>query len=86
VTELLVLELDFHDSGRLLESLAERLVQLETMDPQSVDEDRFADLKNDALALAPLYRELRHRAFQAFGPKILSFSPVIQQLDDLYRK
>jgi hypothetical protein len=85
VAELLVLELDFHDSGRLLESLAERLVQLETMDPQSVDEDRFADLKNDALALAPLYR-LRHRAFQAFGPKILSFSPVIQQLDDLYRK
>lgn len=86
MAQLLVLELNFQDTGRLLESLAERLVQLETLDPESVDEDRFADLKNDALALAPLYREVRHQAIQAFGPKILSFSPVIQQLDELYGK
>ena len=48
-------------------------------------EDTFADAKNDALVLRPLYEELRRRAVQTFGKGILEISDAISQLDDLYR-
>ncbi len=81
---LLKLELEFQAAGQLLESVAERLLRLERLDPTGVDEDVFADAKNDALALAPMYRELRHQALVAFGTKVLDFSPAIRELDELY--
>lgn len=80
----LELKLEFQAVGQLLESVAERLLRLERLDPASVEDDAFADAKNDALALAPMYRELRHQAVVAFGPRILDFSPLIRELDDLY--
>lgn len=78
------LELDHKATGQVLESLAQRLLGLEKLREHEVGEDAFADAKNDALALRPLYEDLRGRALQVFGLSILDFA-AIQQLDALYR-
>ena len=83
--QVLHLDLDQRTTGQVLESLAERLLRLEKLRADEVDEDTFADAKNDALVLRPLYEELRRRAVQTFGKGILEISDAISQLDDLYR-
>jgi hypothetical protein len=78
------LDLDQRAAGHVLESLAERLLRLETLREDETDEDSFADAKNDALALRPLYEQVRQRAVQVFGKSILSFSSSIGELDAIY--
>lgn len=78
------LELDQKALGQLLESLALRLLQLERLREDELDEDAFADAKNDALALRPLYLDLRQRAIHTFGKSILEFSARIAELDTIY--
>jgi hypothetical protein len=84
--QMLQLELDQKATGQILESLAERLLRLETLREGEVDEDTFADAKNDALALRPLYAELRRRAERTYGRSILSESTVIARLEALYHR
>jgi hypothetical protein len=78
------LELDQRAAGQVLESLAERLLRLERLREDEVDEDAFADAKNDALALRPLYQEIRAQALTTFGQSILNFSSNIGELDEIY--
>lgn len=80
----LQLELDQTSTGQVLECLAERLLRLELLRDDEADEDTFADAKNDAVALRPLYSALRQRALQMYGRSILSVSPTVAQLDLLY--
>ena len=84
MADSLALDVDFQAMGQVLDALAWRLLGLERLDPSSVTEDEFADSKNDALALAPLYKDFRRRAVETFGEQILRFSPAIGRLDDLY--
>ena len=83
-TNLLQLEFDQRATGQVLESLAERLLKLERLRADEADEDTFADAKNDALALRPLYLHVRQQAIQKFGKSILAFSASITQLDSIY--
>lgn len=83
-TNTLQLELDYTAVGQLLESLAERLLRLERLRADEVDEDAFADAKNDALALRPLYEAIRQRGLEAFGEGILRFSASIGEADAIY--
>lgn len=83
-SNVLNLELDHKAAGQVLESLAERLLKLERLRADEVDEDEFADAKNDALALRPLYLQVRQQAIQKFGKSILEFSGAIAELDSLY--
>jgi hypothetical protein len=80
----LQLNLDQRATGQVLECLAERLLRLERLREDEVDEDSFADAKNDALALRPLYEEVHKRAVGLFGKSILSFSACIGELDAIY--
>jgi hypothetical protein len=84
MADSLSLDVDFQAMGQVLDALACRLLDLERLDPSSVTEDEFADSKNDALALAPLYRDFRRRAVETFGEQILRFAPAIGRLDELY--
>jgi hypothetical protein len=81
-----ILQLDFDQkaAGQVLESLAERLLKLERLRAEEADEDTFADAKNDALALRPLYLHVRQQAIQKFGKSILEFSESIAELDSIY--
>ena len=81
---LLQLELDQQAAGQVLEALAERLLRLERVRADDLDEDAFADAKNDALALRPLYLSVRQQAIQRFGKSILAFGAAITELDALY--
>lgn len=83
-TNIVQLEIDQTAAGQLLESLAERLLRLEQLRAEEVDEDTFADAKNDALALRPLYEQVRQRAIESFGKDILRFSASIGELDTIY--
>lgn len=83
MADSLALTVDFQAMNQGLDALARRLLDLERLGPSSVTEDEFADGKNEALALAPLYRDFRRRAVEAFGEPILLFSPAIGQLDEL---
>jgi hypothetical protein len=83
-SNVLNLELDQQAAGQVLESLAERLLKLERLRADEVDEDSFADAKNDALSLRPLYLLVRQQAIQKFGKAILEFSGAIAELDSLY--
>lgn len=83
-TKVFQLDLDQRAAGQVLESLAERLLRLERLRENDVDEDAFADAKNDALALRPLYEEIRGQAVRIFGKSILSFSASIGELDGIY--
>jgi hypothetical protein len=56
----LALDMDFQAMGEVLNALAFRLLDQEWMGSSSVTEDEFADSKNDALALAPLYLRSWH--------------------------
>jgi hypothetical protein len=78
------LDLDERAAGQILESLAERLLRLERLREDEVDEDVFADAKNDAVALRPLYEQIRDQAVVAFGKSLLSFSATIGDLDEIY--
>lgn len=80
----LQLEFDHTATGQVLESIAERLLKLERLRAEEVDEDTFADAKNDALALRPLYLHVRQQAIQKFGKSILEYSPSIAELDSIY--
>ena len=82
--QLLELELDEKAAGQVLESLAERLLRLERLRDDEVDEDTFADAKNDALALRPLYAEVRRRDLQLYGRSILAVSASIAEVDQIY--
>jgi hypothetical protein len=83
-SNVLNLELDQKAAGQVLESLAERLLKLEQLRADEVDEYEFADAKNDALALRPLYLHVRQQAIQKLGKPILEFSGAIAELDLLY--
>jgi hypothetical protein len=83
-TNVLQLELDHAAAGQLLESLAERLLRLERLRADEAGEDAFADAKNDALALRPLYEQIHQLALEMFGDGILSFSASIGELDAIY--
>jgi hypothetical protein len=82
--QVLQLALDHKAAAQVLESIAERLLRLEKLREDEVDEDTFADARNDALALRPLYEELRHRAVQTYGRSILAISAAISEIDALY--
>lgn len=82
--KVLQLELDQKAAGHVLASLAERLLKLERLRDDAVDEDTFADAKNVALALGPLYVHIRQQAIQKFGKSILGFAESIAELDSLY--
>ena len=78
------MELDQRSAGQVLESIAERLLRLEKLLEEGVDEDTFADVKNDALALRPLYTVLCRRAVQTYGPSILTINTAIAELELIY--
>lgn len=84
MADTLALTVNFQAMGQVLDALARRILDLERLDPSSVTEDEFADSKNDAIALTPLYRDFRHRAVEVFGEQILRFSPAIGHLDELH--
>jgi hypothetical protein len=83
-TNSLTFEFDLNSTGRILERLADRLLCLESLTPEEVDEETMADAKNDALALRPLYESFRAKAVQTFGTDTLDFSPAIGDLDEIY--
>jgi hypothetical protein len=82
----LQLELDQKAAGQVLESVAERLLRLEKVREDEVDEDTFADAKNDALALRPLYTELCRRAVETYGREIMTVSSAIAELETIYNE
>ncbi|MET0384432.1 MAG: hypothetical protein ABW321_00665 [Polyangiales bacterium] len=69
----------------MLESLAERLLKLERLTDDDIYDDTFADARNDAIALRPLYVDMRERALALFGQGILSSSLTIGELDAMYQ-
>jgi hypothetical protein len=80
----LEITLDQRTTGLGLEGLAERLRRPERLGETDVDENTFADAKNDALALQPSCGEIRAHAVRIFGKSILSVSPPIGELDLIY--
>jgi hypothetical protein len=83
-TNVFQLDLDQRAAGQILESLAERLLRLERLREDEVDEDVFADRKNDAVELRQLYEQICSQAVITFGGSILSFSATIGDIDEIY--
>jgi hypothetical protein len=83
-SHVLQLALDQRAAGQVLESLADRLLRLERIRDDEIDEDAFADAKNDAVALRPLSEQARQRAVQIFDKSILDSSTSIGELDAIH--